>query len=155
MPAELARAKGWLKKLSLAWNPLTTVPPVVWELENLEELELLGTEMVDIPAEIATLPKLRRLDIGNMKKMKTIPDSVCALDKLEWLRIGNGSINKVPEALARMSGLVELELQSTSVAKLPAGITKMPSLKKVNVRWSKVDGATVAALVQAGIEVEK
>lgn len=155
LPAEMVQVKPWLKKLSLAFCPMTTVPEVVWELENLEELELLGTEMVDVPAGIARLPKLRRLDLGNMKKMKTVPESVCALGKLEWLRIGNGSINKVPEGVTRMSGLREIELQSTSVSKLPAGMAKMPSLKKVNVRWSKVDDATVAALVEAGIEVER
>jgi hypothetical protein len=153
LPAEIAGLKPWLKSLSLAWNPFTTLPDVLWELENLESLELLGTKLFDIPPDIARLTKLRSLDIGNMKNMKEIPASVCALDKLESLRIGNGSIRKVPAAIVNMTSLRELELQSTSVSSLPAGMASMPNLKQVNLRWSKVDAQTVATLVAAGIQV--
>ncbi len=154
LPDDIIECKPWLTSLSLAFNPFTEIPPVVWELENLESLQLLGTELVDIPTDIAKLPKLRRLDIGNMKKMKEIPASVCALAKLEWLRIGNGSIRKVPDAIAGMTSLRELELQSTSVAKLPPCITEMPGLKTINVRWSKVPKDTIDALNKAGVRVE-
>lgn len=155
LPAELARARPWLRTLSLAFNPFATVPAVLWELTNLESLELLGTDLVDVPDDIARLTQLRSLDLGNMKKMKELPASVCALGHVEYLRIGNGSIRKVPDAIVGMTALRELELQSTQVAKLPAGLARMPNLKKVNVRWSKVPAETIAALEGAGIEVER
>lgn len=155
LPAELARAQPWLRSLSLASNPFTTLPDVLWELTNLESLELLGTELIDVPRDIARLTKLRSLDLGNMIQLKEIPASVCALEHVEYLRIGNGSIRKVPDAIVGMTGLRELELQSTQVAKLPAGLARMPNLKKVNVRWSKVPAETIAALEAAGIAVER
>jgi hypothetical protein len=155
LPDELADAAPWLTPLSLAFNPFTELPDVLWELANLESLELLGTELVDIPDAIGRLPKLRRLDLGNMKKMKEIPASVCKLDKLEWLRIGNGSIRKVPDAIAGLTSLREFELQSTSVAKLPAVIAQLPNLEHINARWSRVPDETVAALQRAGVTVER
>jgi Leucine rich repeat len=155
LPEEIALAAPWLTSLSLAYNPFTELPPVLWQLDHLEHLDLLGTELVDIPDDIAKLPKLRRLDIGNMKKMKAIPRSVCRLSKLERLRIGNGSIRTVPDDIAGMTSLRDFELQSTSVRKLPSCITKLPNLKTINVRWSKVPDATVAALKQVGVEVEQ
>jgi hypothetical protein len=155
LPAELARARPWLRTLSIGSNPFTTLPAALWELTNLEELSLLGTELVDVPADIARLTKLRRLDLGNMKKMKEVPASVCALDHVESLRLGNGSIRKVPDAIVGMRALRELELQSTQIAKLPAGLAQLPHLRKVNVRWSKVPDQTIADLEAAGIEVER
>ncbi|HEY1551598.1 MAG TPA: leucine-rich repeat domain-containing protein [Kofleriaceae bacterium] len=154
LPDEIADAAPWLTSLSLAFNPFTELPAVLWQLDNLEALELLGTELVDIPDDIAKLPKLRRLDIGNMKKMKAVPPSVCRLAKLESLRIGNGSIRSVPDDIAGMTSLRDFELQSTQVAKLPSCITKLPSLAQINVRWSKVPAATIAALTEAGVAVE-
>jgi len=155
LPAELANTKSWLKSLNLGYNAFAKLPPVLWKLENLETLVLFGTELADIPPDIAKLKKLRSLDIGNMKKMKEIPASVCKLDRVEYLRIGNGSIHKVPDAIGGMKSLRELELQSTQVRKLPPILFDMPSLKKVNVRWSKVDDATVEKLAAAGKEVER
>jgi Leucine-rich repeat (LRR) protein len=89
-----------------------------------------------------------------MKKMKAVPPSVCRLAKLESLRIGNGSIRSVPDDIAGMTSLRDFELQSTQVAKLPSCITKLPSLAQINVRWSKVPAATIAALTEAGVAVE-
>src|SRR5262249_33900637 len=111
-------------------------------------------ELLDIPDAIGNLPKLRRLDLGNMKKMKEIPASVCKLGKLEWLRIGNGSIRKGPAAIAGMNSLRAFELQRTGFGTPPACITQLPGLKPINVRWSKVPEPTVAALKQAGVHVE-
>jgi Leucine-rich repeat (LRR) protein len=64
LPDEIVAAKPWLKSLSLAFNPVTKIPDILWELTNLEELTLLGTDLGDIPDDIARLPNLRRLDIS-------------------------------------------------------------------------------------------
>ena len=154
LPAQLADASPWLKTLSLAYAKFEKFPAVLWELENLESLEIIGLDLTDIPDDITKLTSLRWLDIGNMKKMKEIPASVCKHDKIEYLRIGNGSIRKIPDAIGGMKSLREIELQSTQVSKLPPVMFDMPNLKKINVRWSKVDDETKAKLRQAGKEVE-
>ncbi len=100
------------------------------------------------------MPKLRSLDLGNGKKMKTIPASVCALDKLESLRIGNGSIRTIPDAIGGMTYLRELEMQSTRIAKLPPSMAKLPKLKTIKMKWSKVPQAATAALSAAGVTIE-
>ena len=151
LPATFAKAKPWLAHLSLDYNPLTAVPKVVFELSNLVELELAGTEL---PPELAKLGKLRRLDIGNGKKMPAIPASVCALDKLAELRIGNGSIKLVPEAIAGMKSLEVLEMQSTGVTKLPASIATLPKLKKIEARWSRLNVEKTRALLPKSIKLE-
>jgi len=155
LPAELAVAQPWLKSLSLAYNPFTELPDVLFECTNLESLSLLGTNLTDIPAAIAKLTKLTFLDLGNMKTMKSIPESVCALDKLEVLRIGNGSINSIPEAIGGMTSLRELQMQSTSITKLPQALASLPALKSIKMKFSsRLEAAAVRALVGSGVEVD-
>ncbi len=110
LPKELKKAKPWLEELDLTYNPFDTVPSVVFELSNLKRLSLCGTDLTDISDDISKLKKLRSLDIGNGRKMKAIPASVCALDQLEHLRIGNGSIRTTPAAT---SGLKPLQVFDT------------------------------------------
>lgn len=153
VPAELARAAPWLASLSLAYNPLEELPEAVLALDNLEELVLLGTRLADLPAALVRLRKLRRLDIGNETRMTAIPASVCALDQVRELRIGNGTIKVVPDAIEGMTSLEVLDLQSAKVTKLPASLARLPKLRKVNIRWTKVD-ATKARALLPGVELE-
>jgi hypothetical protein len=154
LPDEIVEAKSWLKSLSLAFNDFTELPDVLWKLDNLESLEILGLPIVEISDDIRKLTKLRSLDIGNMKKLKEIPESVCKLDKLEFLRIGNGSISKVPDAIGSMKSLREFEMQSAGVRKLPAIVYDMPNLKKINVRWTRIPDEDVAKLKMPGRSIE-
>ena len=147
-------ARPWLKSLSLDFNPFTSLPDVVLECTNLERLELCGTEMADIPASISKLTKLRHLDIGNGKKMKTIPDAVCALDGLEVLRIGNGSIRSIPEAIGQMTSLRELQMQSTNVSKVPEALGALPKLKSIRMAFSsRLHPDKVKAVVGRGVAI--
>jgi hypothetical protein len=153
LPASLADAAPWLTELSLSFNPLKTVPKVVFELDNLETLELAGTQLEDIPPTISKLRKLRRLDIGNGTRMLKIPDSVCALDQLRELRIGNGSIKLVPAAIAGMKSLEVLELQSTSISKLPAEVATLPKLKRIEARFSRLNAEKARALLPKSVTI--
>ncbi len=155
LPTSFAKAKPWLTELQLGFNPFAKVPKVLFELTNLEELGLLGTELVDIPDDILKLTKLRRLDLGNGKKMQRIPDSVCAHDQIRVLRIGNGSIKLVPAAIAGMKSLEVLELQSASkISKLPDEIATLPNLKLVKAKWSRLNPATTRALLPKRVKLE-
>lgn len=67
----------------------------------------------------------------------------------------NGKIKTVPDEIAGMTSLRDFELQSAPVTKLPAAVAKLPALKKINVRWTRLDEAAVAELKAVpGLEVE-
>ncbi len=154
LPEAFVQARPWLVHLSLDFNPLVEVPEVIFELSNLEVLELAGTALTDIPASIAKLRKLRRLDLGNGKRMPAIPAAVCQLDQLRELRIGNGSIKLVPEEIAGMKSLEVLEMQSTRISRLPASIATLPKLKRVEARWSKLNPQKTRAILPRGCKLE-
>lgn len=152
LPPELARAAPWLKSLSLGCNPLTELPEVVLALSNLEELTLLGTQLSDVPG-LSRLRALRRLDIGNETNMTAIPLAVCALDQVQELRIGNGTIKVVPEEIGGMTSLEVLDLQSAKVSRLPASLATLPKLREVNIRWTRVDPAKARALLPSHVKL--
>ena len=153
LPKELKKAKPWLEELDLTYNPFDTVPSVVFELSNLKRLSLCGTDLTDISDDISKLKKLRSLDIGNGRKMKAIPASVCALGQLGHLRIGNGSIRKIPEAISGMKSLQVFEMSSTNIQKVPKGLGELPKLKKIVMHFCRLDTATVKAVVGSKVQV--
>jgi hypothetical protein len=152
LPPELGRAAPWLTSLSLAYNPIEKFPEVILDLDNLESLTLLGTKLADLPS-LAALRKLRHLDIGNETRMTAIPASVCALDQVRELRIGNGTIKVVPDAIKDMRALEVLDMQSAKVSKLPASLATLPALREVNIRWTKVDAEKARALLPSNVSL--
>jgi Leucine-rich repeat (LRR) protein len=111
---------------------------------------LLGTKLADLPS-LATLRKLRHLDLGNETRMTAIPASVCALDQVRELRIGNGTIKVVPDAIGGMRALEVLDMQSAKVSKLPASLATLPARREVNIRWTRVDAAKARALLPSRV----
>ena len=142
LPSSFAKCAPWLKTLKLNFSDMTTFPTAILKCTNLEELYIIGSHLDDLP-DLRALKKLKKLDIGNGKKMKTIPESVLDLEGLEWLRIGNGSINKVPDGIARMTSLKSFHMQSTNVRKLPESMKTMKNLKEIRTRWSNISEDSV------------
>lgn len=155
LPDEIKKAKSWLKHLELNYAKFKVFPEVIFQLTNLESLEIVGTSLDDIPDGITALKKLRFLDIGNQRKMKEIPASVCRLDRLESLRIGNGSIRRIPEDIGQMKSLRTLEMQSTQITKLPKSMADMPNLKTVKMRFcGRLTKAKARESLGSGVRVD-
>jgi uncharacterized membrane protein YciS (DUF1049 family) len=70
----------------------TSIPKGVFELYNLEELELYSNEIELIPADISSLKKLKILDL-QYNQIQSIPDEVGFLSGLEKLILMNNSID--------------------------------------------------------------
>jgi GTPase SAR1 family protein len=73
-----------LKYLSLSGNNIRRVPSAVWDLTDLEELNLQGCPIVDIPADILRLAKLTQLSLdtkisGGPEELLVPPPEVAVL----------------------------------------------------------------------------
>ena len=89
-------SQGWIKcldndptKLWLLGISLIALPPEIWSLENLEELDIGENEIEEIPADIIQLTKLKWLRCSN-NKLKDLPRELLGLENLEAVyRLGN------------------------------------------------------------------
>jgi internalin A len=149
LPAGFARAKAWLTHLSLAHNPLQTLPAVVLQLANLEHLDLTGTELRELPAGLVKLRQLRELDLSDARFLTELPEVVCALPALEVLCL-SGKIKVLPAAIGRLKSLKVLNLVSSRIARLPPEVRTLPNLRRVEARFSRLHIAKAQAVLPPG-----
>lgn len=90
-----------LKSLELADNPrLRELPPTLFELKRLEELDLSKTGLRALPEDVAKLAALRELDLRGTK-VTALPAGFAALPRLEMLHVSKKV--SVPLSLAKMT----------------------------------------------------
>lgn len=97
-----------LKKLSCMACGLEEFPPVDL-LTGLEELELAGNYIPELPAEIGQLVKLTRLSVI-ASRMTDVPDEIGELVSLRELILSANELTRLPETMERLIALELLDL---------------------------------------------
>ena len=96
----LANPKA-VKVLDLQNKGLTEVPAEIFELPNLESLNLSHNQLSTLPVEIANLP-VKELGLAH-NHFSEFPRYLCAMRKLEVLNISYNNIRSVPTDLNYLS----------------------------------------------------
>ena len=120
--------QGNLKRLILGSAQLFSVPPEVFELEQLEELELKSNRLTSIPDDIGRLRNLTRLDLAD-NQLTTLPEAISDLQRLVALNLWKNKLTALPESLSRLKNLEFLNLTSNQLQKLPPFIARLENLK--------------------------
>ncbi|MFO0957912.1 MAG: leucine-rich repeat domain-containing protein [Isosphaeraceae bacterium] len=118
---------------------------------DVEELGLRGCGLEELPASLATLPRLRKLDLsgnrlaglprewaGSLRELDLsgnslhdLPACVVAMPALEWLDASRNLLNRLPQDLGRMRGLRHLDLGHNRLEKLPLSMTDLQGLERL------------------------
>lgn len=113
------------------------IPQVIFELENLNTLDLSQTKINSIPTE-HTLLHLTELFLSN-NCFFDVPESICTIASLKILDLSHNRILVIPESL---NHLKELEVANfsynrlTALSKIPG---QLPSLKTLNLNHNHID----------------
>jgi len=85
--------------LDLSGKNLTTVPPELAQLTNLQRLDLSGNQLTTVPPELAQLANLQELHL-HKNQLATVPPELGWLEKLERLELsGNPLVSPPPEVV--------------------------------------------------------
>ncbi|NEO55669.1 MAG: hypothetical protein F6K54_22930 [Okeania sp. SIO3B5] len=113
---KIQRAKdNKLKELDLSNNTFifsrdneksTEIPTEIWELEQLEVLNLRGNQLTEIPESITKLTNLTELNF-NDNQLTEIPESTTKLTKLTKLNLSNNPLKTPPIEIAE-KGIEEI-----------------------------------------------
>ncbi len=128
-----------LKKLNLAFNPLTQLNDALKEITGLEELYLAGTHLDTLPEWIGELKKLKILDLA-LTKLNVLPESTKNLSSLEILNlecVELVNINDIPELLNE-DKLRTLNLCQTGFTNL-LGLQRFKNLEVLGIAGNKID----------------
>nr|XP_048320578.1 disease resistance-like protein DSC1 [Ziziphus jujuba var. spinosa] len=97
---------------------------------NLRCLVLRETAIETVPPSIWYLSALVELDLGFCKRLKSLPTSICHLKSLESLYLkGCEKLKKLPEILEPMVRLKQLYLSESGIKELPESTENLVSLK--------------------------
>ena len=144
IPDEISRLSK-LQVLKLDINELEILPESIFGLSNLEELNMSycsGSKQLvtKIPESIINLKKLKKLNIGSMKKLsfeETI-ETISGISSLTELSISANSIKTIPDNIEKIQGIEYLDLSSNYnlVPEDTHKLRKISSLKMVDLSYS-------------------
>jgi len=121
-----------LTRLTLRACSLNCVPPILKELNSLQELDLSDNNMIDIiPTAIVQGSNLQNLYLESCG-LKKFPLSLTHASKLTILNVNGNSIRQIPSSIVELKSLEELHMSKCGLTSLPASISSMNNLKHLD-----------------------
>jgi Leucine-rich repeat (LRR) protein len=131
---EEARVSG-VTELDLGNFGLSTLPPEIGMLENLEGLHLWDNHLTTVPPEIGNLRNLVWLNLGN-NQISYLPPEIGNLQNLQLLELHNNQLNNLPIELNNLQKLCYLGLRENNFQELPRFLYELEALGKAEVCYS-------------------
>ncbi|MBM3191361.1 MAG: leucine-rich repeat domain-containing protein [Chlamydiae bacterium] len=145
-----------LTHLYLEHNRIETFTPGVFtELQALSRLHLHYNKIQTLPSDIFTLPKLRRLSLGNNQIETISQEAFAGLQTLAGLGLDNNRLKRLPPGVfTGLTKLHTLNLNCNPLEALPPELFKdLTRLETISLRGTTLSGDVTWALAQALPEV--
>ncbi|KAK9077600.1 hypothetical protein SSX86_005937 [Deinandra increscens subsp. villosa] len=128
-----------LRKLTLEGG-IPEVPKELDQLECLEELTLLSTNIEHLPDSICMLKHLKLLQLKSCGSLKQLPENLGRLECLEELRLTDcTSLRDIPNSICEMKRLTCFHLiNCILVRKLPKEMGRLQCLKELNIQGTDI-----------------
>ncbi|XP_023738650.1 disease resistance protein RPV1 [Lactuca sativa] len=129
-----------LQVLDLSYLYLSKLPDILPGHYNysLLELNFSRNDFEELPSSIGNLQNLVCLDLSWCKNLKSLPQSICSLQRLKDFNLESSTIKELPEDLGHIECLELLNLRSTPVKYLPNSICMLKHLKTLLLAYCKV-----------------
>jgi len=108
-------ASSRFKQVSKLWidaAELTELPAAIGQLSSLEELHIENNPIATLPDELAELPRLSKIWLGNIGIAPEMPKVIYKLEHLTSLMISNSGVSEVSDELGELTHLAKLSLRS-------------------------------------------
>ncbi|NEQ58292.1 MAG: GTPase [Moorea sp. SIO4A1] len=141
--------KKQLKQLDLSRDFLyyddvkvTEILTEVFNLSQLEVLDLSGTQLKTVPESIGKLTNLTELNLSG-NQLTTVPESIGKLTNLTKLNLSGNQLTIVPESIGKLTNLTELNLSKNQLTTVPESIGKLTNLTKLNLSFNHFNQLTI------------
>ena len=136
LPPELWNLTN-LDRLNLNGYQLTALPPEIGNLTQLAALDLTGNQLTELPLEIRNLTQLTRLGLrGN--QLTELPPEIRNLPKLNQLGLGGNQLTELPAELWNLTQLTVLNLSGNQLTALPPEIGNLTNLTELNLNANQL-----------------
>ncbi|MBI9018803.1 MAG: leucine-rich repeat domain-containing protein [Phycisphaerae bacterium] len=117
-------------ELALSYMGLTSLPPEIWLLTELQKLSLDDNDLSTLPPEIGKLTALKLLSVDN-NQLKTLPKEIGQLNSLKVFYVSNNKLTSLPAEIGKLSSLQKLWLDDNNLTSLPDEIAQLSNLKRL------------------------
>lgn len=128
-----------LNFLDLSRLNITRLPPQIWELSDLERVNLSNNKLDTLPSEIGKLKNLTELRI-ECNRLVNLPNEVGSLKNLRSLILYKNRLQKLPKSIGSLSKLEELKLHNNQISELPNEIGYLSNLRSLYVNHNELNG---------------
>ncbi|MEH2259491.1 COR domain-containing protein [Nostoc sp.] len=123
-------ARKKLTKLDLSGRGLTTLPPKIGQLTNLQTLYLYNNQLSSLPPEIGQLTNLQTLNLYN-NQLSSLPSEIAQLTNLQSLYLDSNQLSSLPPEIGQLTNLQTLNLSSNQLSSLPSLVGQLTNLQSL------------------------
>jgi Leucine-rich repeat (LRR) protein len=124
--------------LDMSGSEITTIMADIANFANLRQLDLGNNKLLSLPAEIGELKQLVVLNI-NDNRLTRLPNELGNLPLLKMLNLSNNKLADLPDALGKLPQLALLDLSNNKMVALNANILTAPRLTELNVSRNQLE----------------
>ncbi len=121
-----------LLELDISYNQLDYLPTEIILLQNLQILDIVVNKITSIPPEIGRLINLRELHISN-NRLIDLPSEIGLLRYLEDLDVHDNEITVIPAEIENLQELRSLDLSNNKILTLPPEIGKLKKITFLDI----------------------
>ncbi|MCA1900428.1 MAG: leucine-rich repeat domain-containing protein [Chloroflexi bacterium] len=131
LPPEIGRLTN-LDSMLLFQNKLTSLPPEISQLTGLTHLSLWDNKLSNLSLEIVQLTNLTELDLSK-NQLTSLPPEIGQLASLQNLELSENQLTSLPPEIGQLTNLTKLDLFFNQLTSLPFELWKLPELKNLSI----------------------
>jgi Leucine-rich repeat (LRR) protein len=120
-----------MKTIDLSGQNIHFIPPEVWNTTDCNCLYLTDNYITSLPPQIGLLQNLEELDLSNNFTLDTLPEELQILMNLTYLNLGQTGFKTFPEVVFKISNLKTLTFLGNTLPTLPDGVEQARNLEKL------------------------
>jgi leucine-rich repeat protein SHOC2 len=120
-------------KLELKRKKLKSFPPELFQLKNLQYLDISKNSISEIPDSLEFFENLQYFN-ASKNKINSMPSSIGKMKNLKWLIWNNNDISILPYQIGNLEELQYLDLWNNDLSIFPESMSKMKKLKTFDLR---------------------
>ncbi|RXH94814.1 hypothetical protein DVH24_024498 [Malus domestica] len=115
-------------------SSLEMFPSISEGIEGLEELDLSGSKIKELPSSINNLTGLNHLNLSNCQKLKSLPSSIRMKSLKTFYFYGCWNLEMFPDISEVIEGLKILDLSWSKIKELPSSINNLTGLNHLKLK---------------------
>lgn len=132
-----------LQHMTIDAAGLMELPDAMQQFAGLETLTLARNPIRSLPASIASLSRLRELSIRACQELTELPEGLASTDasgehqglvNLQSLRLERTGIRSLPASIANLQNLKSLKIRNSPLSALGPAIHQLPKLEELDLR---------------------